>query len=153
MLFLANPSNQKTLLLFGATISATACICFGCAVFFPDGAIFGVACAFCQLLVGIGCGLTWSTAVPTLAMSFPQYETRLPNLIETSLSVGQLLAPLVATLFYALGGYYLPFVVAGIFQLLVALTCIFLLKPNKNQIHIVHTVPTSSTRLCKVGIA
>ena len=152
MLFVANPGNQKTLLLLGTTISATNCICYGCANFFLDEAIFGLASAFWQLLLGIGCGLTWSTAVPTFVMSFPQYETRLPNLIETSLSVGQLLAPLVATLFVVHGGYYLPFVVAGFFQLLVALMCFFLLKPNKNEIHIVHAVPTNSTRLCTVGI-
>ena len=153
MLFFANPSNQKTLLIIGATISAAACICFGCAVFFPDGPIFGLACAMCQIIVGMGCGLTWSTAVPTLAMSFPQYETRLPNLIETSVSVGQLLAPLVATLFYSLGGYYLPFVVAGSFQLLVALMCIFLLKRNRNQIHAVQKIPNPSTQLCKMTLA
>ena len=73
----------------------------------------------------------WSTAIPTLSACYPQWESRIPSLVEAVFSIGQLLGPAIATFLYTLGGYYLPFVTSGFLQFTLMLVSMMVLPSQK----------------------
>ena len=71
--------------------------------------------------------MLWSTGAAVLVPIYPEWSGRITSLIETFLSFGLLIGPMIGSYLYSIGGYSVPF--AALCQIILAMICIFCL-PN-----------------------
>ena len=74
--------------------------------------------------------MLWSTGAAVLVPIYPEWSGRITSLIETFLSFGLLIGPMIGSYLYSIGDYSVPFAFAALCQIILAMICIFCL-PNK----------------------
>ena len=78
--------------------------------------------------MGVGCACLWSAGAPILIPLFPSSEARVFSFLELSACFGQMIGPPIGSALYSLGGYKLPFRVAGATEVMMGILSLIFLK-------------------------
>ena len=139
MLLVASPTKMKTWFCVGAITSGATCLIFGELINGPPGKIFTVLCIVTRAFMGFGASAIWGSGAPIVLPLFPKWQGRLMSLIEFTAGMGVMAGPPIASLLYSIGGYTLPFRVAGAMEVILAATCFFVFPAEAS------TVPGDTT--------
>ena len=126
MLLVASPTKMKTWFCVGAITSGATCLIFGELINGPPGKIFSTLCIITRAFMGFGASAIWGSGAPIVLPLFPNWQGRIMSLIEFTTGMGVMVGPPIASLLYGLGGYILPFRVAGAMEVILAATCFFI---------------------------
>ena len=74
--------------------------------------------------------MIWATGVALLVPIYPEWSGRITSLIETFESAGFLIAPVIGSYMYSVGGYALPFAFTASCEFILAIICIFFVPNN-----------------------
>ena len=130
MLLVASPTKMKTWFCIGAITSGATCLIFGELIHGPPGTVFSILCIITRAFMGCGASAIWGSGAPIILPLFPKWQGRIMSLIEFMVSLGVMAGPPIASLLFRLGGYTLPFRVAGALEVVLALVC-FLVFPSQ----------------------
>ena len=133
LLFLASEKNKKPLFYIGLFTSAATCIIFGELVLIKNTNLFIISCVVTRFLMGIGCACIWSAGAPILIPLFPDKAGKIFGLLEFSVGFGQMIGPPFGSFLFSLGGYRLPFWVAGLLEIAAGVFCVICLSTVGND--------------------
>ena len=150
LLFLASDRNKRPLFYFGLFTSAATCILFGELQRISDTHLFIASCLATRFLMGVGCACIWATGAPILIPLFPGKAGKIFGLLEFCAGFGQMAGPPFGSLLFSIGGYSLPFWVAGLIEIVAGLFCVVclsLLDKKQQKIEKKSQVHQSSSKL------
>ena len=128
LMFTISDKVKEVVFFLGVFLSAATCIGFGEAIVIEGKILFIAACITARALMGIGCACLWSAGAPILLPLFPKREARVFSFLELSVCFGQMIGPPIGSALYTLGGYKLPFRVAGSIEIFMGVVSLILLK-------------------------
>ena len=103
-------------------------IIFGQLIFISSGLLFIVLCVVTRALMGFSTTMLWCSGSSLFISLFPDNAGKLCSAISTALSIGMILGAPFGSLFYGIGGYQLPFWLAGCLQLVLSVTTFCILR-------------------------
>jgi len=112
---LSKKFSRVNLLCFGTFVTAIITILYGFLIFIPNINLLLIACFALRIFHGL-CAAIITTLVYSLTISLAEKDKTQSSLgkLEIVFSVGNSLGTLIASVFYKIGGYPLPFFVTGI---------------------------------------
>jgi len=131
--FIVTPIIGNHLNLIGVKFAYCAGMLFGgvcCALagsleFFEPGSSF-LAVAICiRIMHAVGNALVITSSFTYMACEFPTAVAKVFSLTRVVMNVSQLAGPWVGGMLYELDGFYLPFLVMGIIQIIISVWSLF----------------------------
>ena len=120
------PTNQLNFFCFGVLSSSIVVTLFGLLPVLFDGIYFVLACIFAVLFQGFADSCIFLTGIPIFSALFPGFEARVISAMESSIGIGIMIGPAIASSLYYLGGYPLPFISVGSTMFLIAIVCVII---------------------------
>ncbi|XP_075242439.1 MFS-type transporter SLC18B1-like [Convolutriloba macropyga] len=118
-----NIRKRKLLLCMGGVILGSGCILFGQLTIFGSETILVILSVLTRAIMGSGMSIIWCTGVPLLISMFPQKPGMVCSSITLATGIGHVLGGPVGSLFLRIGGFSLPFWVAGGLLVTLAIIC------------------------------
>ena len=112
---LSKKFSRVKLLCFGTFFAATITILYGILIFIPNRNLLMIICFSLRIFHGF-CAAIITTLIYSLTISFAAKEKTQSSLgkLEIAFAIGNSLGTVIASVFYKIGGYPLPFFVTGI---------------------------------------
>ena len=142
--FAASERNKRTIFYIGFIAAGLMCIAFGEASRFDDNDWFIPACFLTRVVIGFGGASTWSTGAPIVIPFFPKKVGLIFSMLEVSTAIGMMIGPIITSYLFSLGGYRLPFLSVGLFELFLGFLCFLSIKSVQNREKLLKKVPEHS---------
>lgn len=112
---LSKKFSSVNLLCFGTFFAAIITVLYGFLIFIPNINLLMIICFALRIFHGF-CAAIITTLIYSLTISLAEKEKTQSSLgkLEIAFSIGNSLGTLIASVFYKIGGYPLPFFVTGI---------------------------------------
>jgi len=134
----------------GSLVSGVCCVLAGFLEFFPPGLTFVVTAICIRAIHAVGnAGVICATFTYT-ALEFPGCVAKIFSFTRTMMNVAQLAGPIVGGAMYELAGFYMPFVVMGIIQIISSIISICYLPTYQDNDDSTKSDPKSKVTLTKM---
>jgi MFS family permease len=112
----------RTVLTMGCISEGVAMVIFGTFHYIDHPATFACCSIFCRFLEGFGNGCLNSGSQKLVMKCFPESKlAKMTGILQTFTGLGMLCGPVLGSLLFAVGGFELPFYVAGILLLILSI--------------------------------
>lgn len=128
-----NVIGPKVLFNGGIFTTGTAAILFGLLDRIPGHTLFITLAFIIRIVEALGNAAFLTASFAIIAREFPNNVGTTFASLETCFGLGLIVGPTVGGALYALGGYYLPFVVLGFLLFLTALLTLCILPKHPNE--------------------
>ena len=105
-------------------------ILFGIFIFIKSIDIFVVISIIIRSIVGLSVGVYYCSLSSLFFSMFPNDTGKISSLVSTSASSGFILGTPFGSFFFGLGGYFLPFLVLGVLQIVLSVVTFAVLSAN-----------------------
>ena len=109
--------------LFG-TSGLTSCA-FALLIYVPGVWPFFILSTLARFLIGFFSAGVWGTGFSVITSFYPTSEGLIVGLLETAYGSGQMIGPMLGNLLFSWRGFSCPFNFAGVFEVVLAIVCIF----------------------------
>eukprot|EP00088_Acartia_fossae_P037743 TRINITY_DN389_c0_g1_i1.p1 TRINITY_DN389_c0_g1~~TRINITY_DN389_c0_g1_i1.p1 ORF type:complete len:619 (+),score=106.23 TRINITY_DN389_c0_g1_i1:168-2024(+) len=155
--FIGNNLNNigvKFAYICGLILGGVCCILSGTLEFIDPGPSFLVIAVAIRIVHAISNAFVITSSFTYNACEFPSAMAKIFSLTRTAMNVAQLGGPWLGGTLMEKGGFYLPFLVMGSIQILIALGSIFTLPhpdPVSEREHLMHTKKKKGkASVCKI---
>ena len=114
---------------FGTFAGGVCCALSGLLEFFEPGQSFIIFSVLVRITHAVANALVITSTFAYQAMEFPSAVAKVFSITRCVMNVTQLVGPVFGGVLHEIGGFFLPFVIMGSFQVVLALSCIFVMPP------------------------
>ena len=114
---------------FGTFAGGCCCALSGLLEFFEPGTSFIIFSVLVRILHAVTNALVITSTFAYQAMEFPSAVAKVFSITRCVMNVTQLVGPVFGGVLHEIGGFFFPFVIMGSFQVVLALSCIFVMPP------------------------
>ena len=118
--------------LLGSFSAGTACLLFAFTELISDLCLFNVSCWLIRAVFGAASSCVWGFGIPLFTEMYPEHASMIIGVIEGVYALGLMTGPAVGSLLYSLGGFQLPFLASGVFQIFLVALLTSLLPHTRN---------------------
>lgn len=137
-------SGYRRLMIYGVILSILATLTFS---FSSNFYLLSIA----RFLQGASAAASWTAGLSLIAENYVQKRLQMMSLVLMGSTVGSILGPLAGGILYELGGYILPFIIAGCLLFVDINLRIFLLPKDKSK-NTSNEIPALLKLICKKTI-
>ena len=125
--------DMKTFFWVGLGLISGSNLLFGLITYITSTWVYiGVALVL-RVGTGVGYSACWASLFPILLALYPDRAGLMSGLTVIAFESGSILGPILASVFYNMHGFALPYLVTGSFGLFVTFLCIVFMLPQDNQ--------------------
>ena len=114
---------------FGTFAGGVCCALSGLLEFFEPGQSFIIFSVLVRITHAVANALVITSTFAYQAMEFPSAVAKVFSITRCVMNVTQLVGPVFGGVLHEIGGFFFPFVIMGSFQVVLALSCIFVMPP------------------------
>ena len=114
---------------FGTFAGGCCCALSGLLEFFEPGTSFIIFSVLVRITHAVANALVITSTFAYQAMEFPSAVAKVFSITRCVMNVTQLVGPVFGGVLHEIGGFFFPFVIMGSFQVVLALSCIFVMPP------------------------
>ncbi|XP_077990766.1 MFS-type transporter SLC18B1-like [Glandiceps talaboti] len=147
--------GAKTVFLTGSLVGGSTCVIFGFLNRVPSGTMFVALCFVVRIFEAIGAAASSVGAYSIIAKTFRHNIATAFGTIEIFCGLGLMIGPPVGGALYQAGGYTLPFIVWGVFTILIVIVNFFLVPNDRGPsqrpgsiIQLLKIPPVIMTSIC-----
>ena len=106
--------GRRNILFFGTTILGISLLLFSLLARITSNKLFILLAIFSRVLQGIGSSCIMTSSFAIASVAYPNLRTKMITLVQSFDAFGMMIGPMISSLLYSMGGYYLPFLVMSI---------------------------------------
>ncbi|XP_002732493.1 MFS-type transporter SLC18B1-like [Saccoglossus kowalevskii] len=123
----------KFMFIAGSFTCGVCCIIYGFLIRLDKGTEFIVFCFVVRSIEAVGSAASATAAFAIIAKTFPENIATTLGVLEIFSGLGFMLGPLIGGYLYQVGGFTLPFLVLGIFTIVITLCNIYILPRQQDE--------------------
>ena len=120
--------GRRNILFLGTTILSISLVLYSFLAAVTSNKLFILLAIISRLLQGIGSSCIMTSTFAVASVVYPNLRTKMITLVQSFDALGMMIGPMISSLLYSIGGYYLPFLVMSICLIVSAFFTRFLLS-------------------------